>query len=347
MKLTKETIQKYLTPYRYPHPVLTGTGNENDFDSQGVDIPFVFWHNEQFYMLYTGFDGTGYQSALAVSKDLLHWTKKGVILKRKLDTDRWDRIGGAATWIIKENDDLFTLPKLRKIDGKYWMVYHSYPQTGYESGPAQIGFAWTDDEELMDWHFPEEPAYSWKGGADWECGGLYKACVVQKDEVWHLFYNAKNQDNASGAWTEQTGVAFSKDLVHWTRYENNPVLRVKKGTWYEQFVSDPYVVRDGDHWLNYFFGLGTSDVDGKRHAQEGLACSDDLLHWDKWEEPILRHGNPGSMDEQHVHKASMVYYNGVLYHFYCGTRPARADDKAVVDGRFRAIYVAANKPFEK
>ena len=345
MKLNEERIRKYLTPYRYPQPVLTGSGTKGAFDEQAVDIPFVFWHNGKFHMLYTGFDGKGYQSALAVSEDLLHWTHKGIILRRKEETDRWDRIGGSGTWMIKESDNLYDLPRLRKIDGKYWMVYHSYPGTGYESGSAEIGLAWTEDEELLDWHFPDSPVYSWRDGDTWEHGGLYKACIIENDGRWHMFYNAKNVDDAVGGnWIEQTGLAVSDDLQHWTRCGANPLLKVEPGTWHEKFVSDPYIVRDGDVWVIYFFGLGPSDADGKYHAQEGLALSENLIHWEKVEEPILRHGAVGSMDEQHVHKASMVYYKGVLYHFYCGTRLAKAEDKAVINQRFRAIYVAASEP---
>lgn len=151
IELTDPKIQKYLTPYRYEKPVLHGSGMLGAFDEKAVDIPFVFWHQNKYYMLYTGFDGKGYQSALATSDDLLHWEHKGIILKRNLDSDRWDRIGGAATWMIKENDDFNQIPKLGKVDGKYWLVYHSYPSTGYESGPAEIGLAWTEDEELLDW----------------------------------------------------------------------------------------------------------------------------------------------------------------------------------------------------
>ena len=55
-------------------------------------------------MLYTGFDGKGYQSALAVSDDLLHWKHKAVILKRHMESDRWDPHRRAATWMIKESD---------------------------------------------------------------------------------------------------------------------------------------------------------------------------------------------------------------------------------------------------
>ncbi len=68
-------------------------------------------------MLYTGFDGISL--ALATSDDLLHWEHKGRTLKRNLDSDRWDRIGGAANSMIKESDDFNQIPKLGKVDGKY------------------------------------------------------------------------------------------------------------------------------------------------------------------------------------------------------------------------------------
>ena len=85
-----ERIQKYLTPYKYTRPVLTGSGIKGAFDEQAVDIPFVFWHDGLYHMRYTGFDGTGYQSALAVSDDLLNWKHKGMVLTRDLDSGRWD-----------------------------------------------------------------------------------------------------------------------------------------------------------------------------------------------------------------------------------------------------------------
>ena len=38
-----------------------------------MDIPFVFFMEVNTIWLYTGFDGIGYQSALAQSDDLFHW----------------------------------------------------------------------------------------------------------------------------------------------------------------------------------------------------------------------------------------------------------------------------------
>lgn len=338
---TDVSIQKYLTPYRYPRPVLHGSGKEGAFDSKAVDIPFVFWHGGQFHMLYTGFDGVGYQSALAVSDDLIHWRHKGVILKRRMDTDRWDRVGGAATWIIRESNGLYDLPKLKKIDGRYWLVYHSYPGTGYESGPAEIGFAWTQDEELLDWHFPDKPVFSWRDGEDWEAGGLYKACVFQKDDIYYMFYNAKDKEKR---WTEQTGLATSGDLVHWNRCPENPVLRVDRESWDKWFLSDPCILQDGELWLNFFFGYGKLYEDGHTHAQEGLALSRDLVHWEKVREPILSYGKAGSFDSGHVHKASVICHNGILYHFYCGTCPYQEGYPTNASGEYRTICLATDKP---
>ena len=43
----------------------------------------------------------------------------------------------------------------------------------------------------------------------------------------------------------------------------------------------------------------------------------------------------------------MVFYNGTLYHFYCGTRPAKEGDTARNGEKFRCICVAADKPVWK
>lgn len=332
-------LQPYLTPYRYPVPVLTGSGVPGTFDEQSVDIPFVFRHMGRFHMVYTGFDGVGYQSALAVSDDLLHWQFERMLLPRpETGSKRWDAAGGAVTWLLKESDGLWDVPTLLKHDGRYWGVYHSYPGQGYESGAASIGLIWCSRDDLSEWHRLDEPVFTWRDGCDWERGGLYKACVIRDGGRWMMFYNAKNEERA---WVEQTGLAVSDDLMHWKRCDENPLLRVTPGAWDQRFVSDPYVVRDGSRWLNFYFGLGPG------HAQEGLALSDDLLHWEKVDQPILPAGASGSLDSEHAHKASMVYWQGVLYHFYCATRPWQEGDKTkIFDYEYRTICVATSKPLE-
>lgn len=333
--LTEARTARCRTPYRLPAHILTGSGVPGRFDEKGVDIPFVFRHNGVFHLLYTGFDGKGYQSALAVSDDLLHWRFKGLVLPR---TGRgWDGCSCAATWILKKSDRLYDTPEPDKYQGRYWMAYHAYPGEGYESGPAEIGLAWSTDEQLLEWHRLDAPVLSWRDGAPWEAGGLYKACLIRCAEGFALFYNAKNTEPR---WTEQTGAAFSSDLRHFARCAENPLLRVSPGRWDERFVSDPCIVQDEGLWFNFYFGYGAG------HAQEGLACSRDLLHWEKLPEPLLAHGAAGAPDENHAHKASVFYWDGTLYHFYCGTRPWREGDPTQVMGELRGICAAASRPLD-
>jgi predicted GH43/DUF377 family glycosyl hydrolase len=286
--------------------------------------------------MYVGFDGEGYQTGLAVRDDLINWSKKGVILKRE-DNVGWDSVGAAGTWIVKNTNNLYELPTLKKIDNRYWMLYHSYPEKGYETGAAKMGLAWTEDEELLDWHRLPEPVYTWEEGKPWERGDLYKGCLIEEKGIYYLSYNAKNE--TFSYWKEQTGVAMSSDMFNWKRYEVIPLLRVSDESWNSKFCSDPYVVKDNDLSLMFFFGYNGV------HALGGIAISKDLLHWEKYPMPILSNGSKGEIDEVHAHKPSMIYYNDTLYHFYCACRTHKDEDPAknLGDG-FRCITVATSRP---
>src|SRR4051812_41412250 len=72
----------YRTAYKYGKLVLAASPESSSFDSRSVDCPFVFHHLGHYWMSYVGFDGTGYQTGLASSEDLLTWKKEGCILRR-------------------------------------------------------------------------------------------------------------------------------------------------------------------------------------------------------------------------------------------------------------------------
>ena len=46
-------------------------------------------------------------------------------------------------------------------------------------------------------------------------------------------------------------MAVSNDMVHWTRYGDEPVIDNGKG-----ISGDPQVVRMGDLWVMFYFGAG-------------------------------------------------------------------------------------------
>lgn len=335
--LRKELFHTWAIEGGESQQALAGSGKAGAYDAQGVDCPFVFEHNDQFYMMHIGFDGNGYQTALAVSDDLLNWQHEAMILPRLEHSNRWDHVGAAGSWILLESNNVWEVPKLRKLDGRYWMIYHSYPDEGYEAGGAIMGLAWTTDESLKEWHRLDQPIFTYEHGAEWEKAGLYKCCLIEHEEEFWMFYNAKGDGN--WPWKEETGLARSTDLMQWKRHDANPIMGCRPDSFYSLFNSDPCIRYDGQRWLNFGFGF-----DGV-HAQGLLATSEDLLHWDVITQPLLPHGGKGDIDEIHAHKSFVVVHEGNYYHYYCACRPARPGDPTVVEvfekqEEFRCIAVS-------
>ena len=53
---------------------------EFEYESHGVEDPRIVKIDDLFYMTYTGYDGTNARGALATSKDLRHFKKRGIIV---------------------------------------------------------------------------------------------------------------------------------------------------------------------------------------------------------------------------------------------------------------------------
>ena len=315
------------TPYKYGKLVLAASGREGDFDSQAVDCPFPFRLDDGRYgMLYIGFDGRGYQSGLAVSDDLIHWHRDGLIMGRG-PKGSITEFNAGMNCLLRDNG-LFGSGQLKKVNGRYVGTYHAYPKPGYEVGPGVIGLCFSDD--LRHWE-TGAPILRPEDGGAWERGGLYKSHLLEHEGVYYLFYNAKDRED--GAWLEQSGMACSRDLVHWERCPANPLLPVgPRGAFDDVFASDPCVYHHDGEWIMFYFG---NSSDG--HAREGAAFSTDLVHWRKAEDILVDVGEPGAIDTLYAHKPGIIGANGVLYHFYCAVAPKGA-------GQERGIAVAVSAP---
>ena len=148
---------------------------------------------------------------------------------------------------------------------------------------------------------------------DADCGAWENDCIYQP---WLLEHGGRFFDfyNAANGGTEQTGLAFSTDLLNWMRYPANPVIRNRAGGYDAEFCSDPKVFRDGDHWTMFYFGVGH----GGAHVMG--AFSRDLVHWSAHPQPFYKAGgNPSGLDRQYAHKISLVYnpQDEAFYLYYC------------------------------
>ncbi len=321
-----DPVAPFRTPYKYPTRILSGSGVPGSFDEKAVDCPFVFSAHGKFYLTYVGFDGRGYQTGICESDDLVHWTRKGLIMARD-PSDPITRHNIACASILRENE-LESPARLVKVGGRYVAAWHAYPSPGYEEGPAVIGLAFSTD--FLRWERGPVILRA-EDGAEWERGGLYKPYLIKVGDTFHLYYNAKT---AGTPWKEQTGLAISKDLGTWTRHPASPLIRNgPKGAPDDRFASDPVVVSHKGRWGMFYFGLSTDGF-----ARDLLAIGDSPARFAKTAEVLIDVGAPGAVDEKYAHKPAVIWHDGALYHFYCA-----------VSGKWpnevRGLAVARSKPW--
>jgi predicted GH43/DUF377 family glycosyl hydrolase len=317
----------YRTPYKYPQLVLKTSDDKTAFDGRSLDDPIVFRANDSFYMLYIGFDGIGYQTGLASSEDLLQWRRVALVGPRDPNS-QFTKYNLAISSILRDKN-LHGPGEVLKVDGKYLAAWHAYPSAGYEEGAAVIGLASSHD--LLHWSLAK-PILQPQDGAPWEQGGLYRPDLLLDRGTYYLYYNAK--DRTAGDWHEQSGVALSNDLKHWTRSPLNPLLRNgPRGSDTfpagdprrdqsppvldsrdSHFASNPYVVKNGREFAMFYYGL---EYHRPSRACELLALGRDPLHFSKVPEVLIDTGAAGTIDETYAHKPSVIYHHGALYHFYC------------------------------
>jgi predicted GH43/DUF377 family glycosyl hydrolase len=325
-------IAPFRTPYKYGKLVLAASDDANTFDSKSVDDPFVFLHDGVFHMLYIGFDGTGYQTGLAKSTDLVNWQRVACVARRDPNS-KYTRFNIALSCVLHEHG-LTSKGRLKKVHGRYLGAWNAYPNAGYEAGAAVIGLAWSSD--LLHWELTD-PILFPADGAPWEHGGLYRPNLLEQDGIYYLYYNAKTDmlpKSEGGGWREQSGVAVSRDLKQWTRYEGNPLLpNGGPDSWDARFASNPFVVRNSNVWGMYYFGLDRRGV-----ARELLALGRDPYHFEKVNEIMIDRGAPGTVDEAFAHKPCVFFHDGALYHFYCAVSGKWPHD-------VRGISVARSKPW--
>ncbi|HEX7363423.1 MAG TPA: hypothetical protein VF283_23270 [Bryobacteraceae bacterium] len=74
-------------------------------------------------------------------------------------------------------------------------------------------------------------------------------------------------------------------------------------------------------------------------ARDLVATGPDLFHFAKCNAIMVNVGPPGSIDSQYAHKASLIEYNGDLYHFYCAVASHGRGKET------RGISVARSRPW--
>lgn len=312
VEIDPATLDAWAAPYRgwhyYPDHVIPPSPTDG-LHFNMTDCPLVWRQGDAWRMFYTGFDGRGYQTAMASSTDLVHWQPTGLAVSFGAP-GAFDHGGVAVCGLLFDSYDVRAPRTLKKWQDKYWGLYSCYPkQGGYEIRPGAEGAVWSTDGLVWQRASDSTPILSVDGAADWEKDCIYAPWLMEHDGKFWNFYNAAKGN------MEQMGIVTSNDMLHWTRYPENPILRNGgPGSYDEKFCSDGKVFRDGDHWVMFYFGVGR---DG---AHIMAAFSRDLYHWTRHAEPPYKAGgNPSGLDKTYAHKISLVYNaaNDTFYMYYC------------------------------
>ncbi len=183
-------------------PILSPEGTT--WESAGTFNPAVVFHNGKFIMLYRARDASGTSRlGYAESTDGIHFTRRPEpVFSPEAD---YEKDGGVED------------PRLQKFGDTYYLTY-----TGYNKKDAQLCLATSRD--LIHWERKGVilPAYKGKWNVGWTKSG---AIVPEKinGKFWMYWLGTAADE------TDQMGLSWSTDLIHWTEATNTPVLPRRPG----------------------------------------------------------------------------------------------------------------------
>ena len=198
-------------------PVLGPNG-----DFVGVFNPAVVKRDGEFFMLTRSQNkaGTSFLVA-ATSKDGVHFTSGDVVLRPEAD---YEKNGGVED------------PRLVLIGGTYYLTY-----TGYNTKDAQLCLATSKDLKQWQREGVILPAYKGNWNVGWTKSG---AILTEKvnGKYW-MYFLGTGPDKR-----DETGLASSIDLIHWTEETKTPALPKRLGNWDSRVVEPgppPVMTKDG------------------------------------------------------------------------------------------------------
>jgi predicted GH43/DUF377 family glycosyl hydrolase len=225
-------------------PIVTPRGK--GWESAGTFNPAVVIHGGRFVMLYRAQDAAG-TSRLGYAE-----SGDGIHFKRRPEPVLSPGTGYELDGGVED-------PRLVKVDGTYYLTY-----TGYNKKDAPLCLATSKD--LVQWERKGVILPAYKG--NWNVGWTKSGAIVPEKingKYWMYFLGTTQEK------TDETGLAYSTDLVHWTEATKTPVLPRRPGDFDSRVVEPgppPIVTKDGivlvyngaDDKLVYRVGVALFDL---------------------------------------------------------------------------------------
>ncbi|MBI4385776.1 MAG: hypothetical protein HY551_00185 [Elusimicrobia bacterium] len=207
------------------------------WDGRLASFPGVWKDGETFYLVY---EGAGLDPSspgdigLAISTDGIHFTKHpdNPILRHG---SGWESVNVGT-------------PSLWKEGTTWYLFYH-----GFDGARVQIGVAAGSDLTRLEKH-PGNPVLKTGPPEAWDEGTVGKRSILKQGGVYYMMFEGSTRPPYRQArWS--SGLARSTDLLHWEKFQDNPVLPRTEGGF--GFDGPELVSLDGKIWA-YFRSQGNA-----------------------------------------------------------------------------------------
>ena len=188
---------------RYKEPILVP---EYDYESHGVEDPRIVKIENLYYLTYTAYDGLNALGALAVSEDLKHWKKLGIIVpqitydefrdltkSQGLSNEKYSRYNDYDGFTENQGKRLFMWDKNliffpRKINGKLYFLHRIKPDIQIVVATTNLkeldGTFWKEYFQNINEHIVLSPKY------DHEVSYIGGGCPpIETEQGWLLIYH--------------------------------------------------------------------------------------------------------------------------------------------------------------
>lgn len=249
------------------NPVFSGTGADT-WDQKIRERGYILHENGQYYMWYTGYrEGKNQTRSLgyATSADGLTWTRypgNPIHQADWVEDMSVIKSDGMYYMFAEGKDDIAHI--LTSADRIHWQeqgpidiryTNHQPISKGpygtpaiwkekniwylfYERNDRAVWLATSNDLKVWT-NVQDEPVLE-KGPTEYDLHAVAMNQVIRYKGLYYAYYHA----SAFADWHEwSTNVAVSKDLIHWTKYAGNPIM---KGN-----TSSGIVVNDGKQFRLY------------------------------------------------------------------------------------------------
>jgi predicted GH43/DUF377 family glycosyl hydrolase len=189
-------------------------------------------------------------------------------------------------------------PSVVAARGSLVNLYSGYDGRTWHTGAATSddGIHWTKTGKVL-----SPDPQTWEGSYIAANG----SAVFYGGQEWYWY-------QAGPRGKHHIGLARSSDLKTW-RKEPKPVLDPgPRGSWDEEAVADPYVIRIDPYFYLYYLGQ-----DRAQRQRLGVARSDDGIHFEKLRTNPILEGEIGAFDER-LGEPSVWSSNGFYWMLYTG-----------------------------